>query len=158
MKNDLTAFLLVLLTSFVLLTPLAVAEGDATLGVQVYKDNCAACHGANMEGSVGPALTNNDFVTGSEDTELISVVAAGRTANGMPAFAESLSEQQVLDVVVLMKNPDVLAAQNAVTLDIERPEIETEGILGELIKSFAFVFLWTGVAIVALLAWINHKE
>ncbi len=158
MKNNLIACFLVLLTGIMFLTPVVYAEGDATAGVQVYKDNCAACHGANMEGSVGPALADTEFVAGSEDAEIISVVANGRAANGMPAFVETLSEQQVLDVVALLNNPDVLAAQNAVTLNIERPKVETGDILGELIKSFAFVFLWTSIAIVALLAWINHKE
>ncbi|GBE19019.1 Cbb3-type cytochrome c oxidase subunit CcoP1 [archaeon BMS3Abin16] len=158
MKNDLTVCFLALLMGVVLLSPAAYAEGDAISGVQVYKDNCAACHGANMEGSVGPAFADNEFVTGSEDAEIVSVVTNGRAANGMPAFTEQLSEQQILDVVALLKNPDVLAAQSAVTLDIKRPEVETGDILGELIKSFAFVFLWTGVAIVALLAWINYKE
>ncbi len=140
------------------LIPHALAEGDPNMGVDVYKANCASCHGASMEGSIGPALIDNSFVSGSDEAALVGLVVDGRAVNGMPAFKDQLSEQEILGVSAVMKNPDVLLSQNAISLDISRPDTSTDDIFPSLVKSFIFIFLWTGVAMVALLAWINHSR
>jgi mono/diheme cytochrome c family protein len=37
-------------------SPAASAAGDPTHGSQLYSQTCTACHGANLEGGVGPKL------------------------------------------------------------------------------------------------------
>jgi cytochrome c553 len=158
MKSDLIIKCISIMFLLSVLMPFALAQGDPNTGVEVYKANCASCHGASMEGSIGPALKDTSFVSGSDEAALVQIVAEGRAVNGMPAFKDQLSEQAILDVSALMKNPDVLLSQNAISLDISRPDVRTDDIFPSLIKSFLFIFLWTGIAMVALLAWINHSR
>ena len=43
-------------------TPLALyTPSQATAGADVYAQNCAACHGAGLQGGAGPALTGQSF-------------------------------------------------------------------------------------------------
>lgn len=39
------------------------SAAQATRGQALYKDQCLPCHGENLEGVVGPALSGNDFLT-----------------------------------------------------------------------------------------------
>lgn len=64
------------------------ATADATA---LYQQNCQACHGANLEGGVGPAL---DKVGGklSEDQIQKQIENGGGT---MPGFKNSLKEDDI---------------------------------------------------------------
>ncbi|PLX96221.1 MAG: cytochrome C oxidase Cbb3 [Desulfuromonas sp.] len=60
--------------------------GDASAiaaGKDVYSSNCAACHGDNLEGMIGPALTD----MGMEDADLYQVIHSGIPDGGMPGFS-----------------------------------------------------------------------
>jgi len=60
--------------------------GDAaaiTAGAAVYDSNCAACHGANLEGEIGPALIG----MGYDDATLYELIFNGIPENGMPGFS-----------------------------------------------------------------------
>lgn len=157
MKNRYLGYLLIMLAMFTLVTQSASAQGDANNGAQVFKNNCAACHGDQMEGGIGPAL-NREEITNSEENVLIETVTNGRETGGMPSFRDQLSEQEIQDAVALLKNPSALASLGGGGLTIVEPEISTEDILPNLMKSFLFVFLWTGVALIALLVWIKNKK
>jgi cytochrome c5 len=158
MTNSLIkCFLFFGLLLFGMIIPAAQAEGDPVAGVEVYSLNCAPCHGDNMEGGIGPALKDNAFVADSDETALIQAVADGREDNGMPAFRDQLSEQELQDAVALMKNPSALASRSSGGLKIKEPEIDTGDILPGLKNSFLFVYAWAMVATVALMAWIKHK-
>lgn len=54
--------------------------------------NCASCHGANQEGSVGPSLVNSLKVLSKDDFK--NAVLRGRMEKGMPNFDGS---KQVVD-------------------------------------------------------------
>lgn len=64
------------------------------LGERVYNINCASCHGAHGQGSVGPPLgdgvvaENYPFID-----EQIAVINEGRGA--MPAFENSLTVEEI---------------------------------------------------------------
>jgi len=60
--------------------------GDAaaiSAGQAIYASNCAACHGDNREGMIGPELTD----MGMEDAELYQVLHNGIPDGGMPGFS-----------------------------------------------------------------------
>lgn len=94
-------------------------------GQSVYTKSCAGCHGANLQGAAGPALSGTSFLAkwadgGHKLADLYSVIS-----KQMPLTAPgSLSAQQYLDVTafILSKNGykaggTALAAGNlAVTL------------------------------------------
>ena len=74
----------------------AASTGDASAGEAVWKEaGCGGCHtlaAAGSEGGVGPDL---DDLQPSFEATVEQVTNGG---GGMPAFADQLSEQQILDV------------------------------------------------------------
>jgi len=52
-------------------------------GAQLYSQNCAACHGAQGDGGIGPELEPGSY----DDAALFGMIYSGITENGMPAFS-----------------------------------------------------------------------
>ena len=68
------------------------------LGRDVYADNCAACHGQNGGGGMGPKLAGGAVVESYPDeVDHRAVVVNGRGA--MPAWGDKLSDEEI-DAVV----------------------------------------------------------
>lgn len=84
------------------------ANDEATLnllmeeGETVYGNYCAACHGAEGEGGGGPALVNSNVVEGR--SAVIYQILFGAMDHGMPAFASTLSDQQIAAVSTYIRN------------------------------------------------------
>jgi len=68
-----------------------------TPGGMVFAANCASCHGANGEGSLGPKLAGVVVGAFPDPNDEIAFVEHGRGV--MPAFASTLSPTQIRDVV-----------------------------------------------------------
>ncbi|HEV2594927.1 MAG TPA: c-type cytochrome [Sphingomicrobium sp.] len=67
-------------------------------GAPVYAQNCAACHGPDARGGIGPNLLYSNQVLGDDHGEkLVSFLHGGRPEKGMPAFA-SLGDATLKDV------------------------------------------------------------
>ena len=62
-------------------------------GAAVYASNCAACHGAEGQGVVGPRLDGNSNL--SRGSFLIGRVLNGYPAHGMPPFRDVLDDHQI---------------------------------------------------------------
>jgi mono/diheme cytochrome c family protein len=74
-------------------------------GEALYAANCAACHGADLEGVIGPALAGNEsHIDHHDGAELVLVIAAGQ--NEMPAFAETLTAEEIQAVVEYIQAAD----------------------------------------------------
>ena len=67
----------------------------------VYATNCAVCHGAELEGGVGPGLGAGGHAHGHADDELAAIIANGK--NSMPAFADKLTDRQITDLVTFIR-------------------------------------------------------
>ena len=90
--------------------------GDPNKGQQLYNQNCTACHGASMEGGVGPKLnpltkipgtpTYKDITEPQVAQYLIEVITNGKQDNGqvMPpkGGASSMTDQDVKDVAAFI--------------------------------------------------------
>lgn len=73
--------------------------GEASLGQDVYEDNCARCHGPDGEGGVGPQLGDGAVAENFPDiADQIAVIREGR--NGMPAWDDSLTPEEIEAVAV----------------------------------------------------------
>lgn len=114
---------------------------DVETGAALYAENCASCHGAKLEGQPDWRSPGEDGVlpapphdasghTWHHDTPMLldytlkggqaTLEALGVTGvkSGMPAFGETLSEDQVLDILAFIRStwPErVQAAQSART-------------------------------------------
>lgn len=73
-------------------------ESYIAAGKQLYGNLCAACHGENGKGSVGPDLTASTYKYGKSRTEIAKSIGEGRP-NGMPGFKTQINDEQVEGLV-----------------------------------------------------------
>src|SRR5437868_8232492 len=62
-------------------------RADIEAGSRLYAAQCAPCHGVNGDMIAGVDLRRGQFKTVVSDEDLVRVLAMGRPAAGMPAFA-----------------------------------------------------------------------
>jgi thiosulfate dehydrogenase len=93
-------------------------EKNLLAGAQVYKQNCAVCHGlpgldkTAIAGGMypkPPLLFHGTGVTDDEAWESFWKVENGIRMTGMPGFHGALSETQIWQVAVLVKNADKIS-------------------------------------------------
>lgn len=69
----------------------------ASLGSEIYKTNCAVCHGADAKGNPmfgAPNLTDDIWLYGGSQKKIMESIVKGRNGN-MPAHKEFLGEAKV---------------------------------------------------------------
>jgi len=97
--------------------PIAADEPNYRAGTQVYREDCAVCHGlpggeptAIAKGMYphAPQLFHGKGVTDDEPGETYWKVANGIRLTGMPGFKKSLSDTQMWQVSLLLANADKL--------------------------------------------------
>ena len=97
--------------------PVPADESNFAAGAQVYRENCAVCHGlpggtptAVARGMYPkpPKLLEGTGVTDDEPGETYWKVANGIRLSGMPGFSESLSQTQMWQVSLLLAHADKL--------------------------------------------------
>jgi cytochrome c oxidase cbb3-type subunit 3 len=86
-------------------------DGDAVArGKEAYAQNCVACHLSQGQGSIGPNLTDAYWIHGGDAKAVMSTIAQGVAAKGMPAWGSLLGDKKVLDLyafVASMRNTNV---------------------------------------------------
>jgi cytochrome c oxidase cbb3-type subunit 3 len=75
----------------------AVAEGKRLFDQM----NCSGCH-SHGGGGIGPPLTDNDWIYGSEPQNIFATITEGRP-NGMPAFRGKLTNNQIWQLVAYVR-------------------------------------------------------
>jgi thiosulfate dehydrogenase len=97
--------------------PIAADEAAFVAGAQIYKDNCAVCHGLPGQAPTAiasgmfpkpPKLTEGKGVTDDSAQETYWKVAGGIRMTGMPGFEKQLSPTQMWQVSLLCANADKL--------------------------------------------------
>jgi thiosulfate dehydrogenase len=93
-------------------------EKNLMEGAKVYKEHCAVCHGlpgqvptAIAEGMAPrpPQLFKGTGVTDDDEWESYWKAESGIRMTGMPGFKGKLTEPQIWQVVVLVKNADKIS-------------------------------------------------
>ena len=87
-------------------------EGDPSRAASVYAENCAECHGETGQGldeapnapDGAPSLNNPVFLDTASDGFIRYSVAEGRPGTPMPVYAGVLTEQEIDDLVVLIRS------------------------------------------------------
>lgn len=86
--------------SVVLLTD----EADLGKGKNTYVTSCAACHGAQGEGGVGPNLTDDYWLHGGSVKDIFRTITNGVPEKGMISWKASLNPTQIQQVTSYVKS------------------------------------------------------
>lgn len=81
----------------------AAAASDVGAGESIYKANCVACHGQLGEGGIGPNLTDEYWLHGNSQEDLLKVVRDGVIEKGMVAWKSVLSPSKINNVVAYLQ-------------------------------------------------------
>jgi len=72
---------------------------------EAYATNCAACHGEQRQGLVGPALTPDRLTRG--DNTYFEIIAQGRAGTVMPSWrAAGMTDAEIRALVAFIKTED----------------------------------------------------
>lgn len=78
----------------------AMGTDIIALGKTTFDGKCAACHGNNLQGVIGPNLTDNYWLHGKGTRlDILTTVRAGVPAKGMPPWEAMLSRDEQYGVV-----------------------------------------------------------
>jgi mono/diheme cytochrome c family protein len=113
-------------------SPLTATEATYVAGAHIYKDNCAMCHG--LPNQPTPAIAPSMFphapqlfvkvgVTDDPPGETFWKAKNGIRLTGMPAFARSLSDEQLWQVSLLLAGADKLPDAAKQVLVPEAPAV-----------------------------------
>lgn len=81
-------------TNYEALTDAAALES----GKSVFAANCAACHGQEGQGTVGPNLTDEYWLHGGDVNDIFKTIKYGVPAKGMVPWQGKLTKDQMLEV------------------------------------------------------------
>lgn len=73
-------------------------------GRSAFTTYCAACHGAEGQGTIGPNLTDDHWIHGGSLTEIYEVIANGVGAKGMPPWQGTLSAEEMAQVTAYIRS------------------------------------------------------
>lgn len=118
--------------------PIPVDEPNLLAGAQVYKQNCAVCHGLPGQDQTPiakgmfpkpPKLTEGTGVTDDPAQESFWKVQNGIRMTGMPGFQSTLTTPQLWQVSIMLANADKLpqAAKDVLTAPIPAPPQPPQG-------------------------------
>jgi mono/diheme cytochrome c family protein len=105
--------------------PVPTSEATYLAAADVYKQNCAVCHGAPGEAQTAiakgmfpkpPELLHGTGVTDDPAWETYWKVKNGIRLTGMPSFKGSLDDKQIWQVSVLLANADKISPAVKATL------------------------------------------
>lgn len=77
----------------------AFASINLADGKAQYDGKCAACHGQELQGLIGPNLTDNYWLHGKgTPSDIVKVVRVGVADKGMPAWENMLKKEEIYAV------------------------------------------------------------
>lgn len=89
--------------------PALYTHAQAAAGAGAYGKNCAMCHGANLEGGVGPALVGKSFADSAKTVGGAFTTVATQMPMGQPG---SLSHTEYEDIMAYILNQNGYPAGN----------------------------------------------
>ena len=71
---------------------------DLLVGQEVFEGKCAACHGINGEGGVGPNLADSYWIHGGDMSDIFKTIKYGVPTKGMIAWESQLTPKEMQQV------------------------------------------------------------
>jgi cytochrome c oxidase cbb3-type subunit III len=103
-----------------------LGESDIAAGKDVFIANCAACHGKEGQGGVGPNMTDAYWLHGGSLSDIFKSVKYGWVDKGMKAWKEDLSPTQIAQISSFIKS---INATNPAGAKAAEGELYTETVL-----------------------------
>lgn len=75
-----------------------ITPASVEAGKQVYAQACVGCHGQNLEGGIGPSLSDTTWIHGATKAAILATITHGVTEKGMPAWGPMLGPEKVNQV------------------------------------------------------------
>jgi cytochrome c oxidase cbb3-type subunit III len=82
----------------------AVTPGEAMRGQAAYNVYCSDCHGEEGKGGEYQSLSNPEFLAAIDDGYLKHSIVHGRPSTPMPAYGSQLTNQNIDDLVALIRS------------------------------------------------------
>lgn len=78
-------------------------EAAVLAGGKIFTEKCGMCHGANLEGKIGPNLTDNYWIHGAgHRLDIVEVIKKGAAAKGMPPWEGLLKPSEIKNVAAFV--------------------------------------------------------
>lgn len=130
MKDSTTSLLTrtLLALPFLLLASTGPVQGsakDIEQGRQLFRENCAVCHGTHGKGGVGVPLALPEFIDSTDDEYLRLTILHGRPGRIMPTFSH-MHEKEIDSIIAYMRSwtghPGKKYARERIKGDVSRGE------------------------------------
>ena len=69
-----------------------------------FAAQCAACHGAEGQGLIGPNLTDSYWVKGGENVDIYTIITQGSLEKGMPPWDVMYTPEQRAELVAFVRS------------------------------------------------------
>jgi mono/diheme cytochrome c family protein len=89
---------------FVAQSRIALLLPPEEMGQALFTSNCAACHGGDGTGGMGPNLHGNPFIEAQTDEALVEFLLTGRRGTAMTGFEGILTPEDLSTVVLVLRN------------------------------------------------------
>ena len=83
--------------------PKQPTRGTAIWGEELYQRDCVGCHGTRARRGTAPHLANTVFLSAASDEFIRYAITNGRPGTGMRPFAGVLHENQIDDLVAMLR-------------------------------------------------------
>ncbi|MFP5519725.1 MAG: cbb3-type cytochrome c oxidase N-terminal domain-containing protein [Bdellovibrionia bacterium] len=101
------------------------AGGLLEVGATQYAQKCAACHGNEMQGLIGPNLVDKHWIHGKGSRlEILQVIREGVAANGMPPWGPVMKKDELYAVTAY-----ILSKKGTTPAGAKEPQ-------GELVETY----------------------
>jgi cytochrome c oxidase cbb3-type subunit 3 len=75
------------------------------LGSKVYAEKCSVCHGVELQGVVGPNLTDKNWLHGKGKLQdIFATIKNGVAEKGMPAWGPLLQDAELKGLVAYISS------------------------------------------------------
>lgn len=91
----------------------------------LFAENCAACHGARLEGGSAQSLLDDEWKFGGDDDSLARTIKRGQPRVGMPGWGTKFNDQEIRALVIYIREQAALAKRNKSTFNKPLPDSVT---------------------------------